>query len=151
MKIKMRRFTYRLERVLQYRRFLEKRVMLQLAKLKQEYRAMENRIGQLSKKRMQVAAQCQRAGVRGVDAVHYETYQGYLQKLKLDLDAASLELKEQEAAIHDQESILESETIKRKALETHKESRLTAHRELTAKEEQKFLDELLIRRQEVRI
>jgi len=147
----MRRFRYRLERVLQYRRFLEKKAMLQLAHLKQNYRAIENRMGQLEMKRMQVARQCQREGIRGVDVASYETYQSYLQKLKLDWTAAAAELEEKEAAIHNQESVLESETIKRKALETHKESRLRMHRELAEKEEQKFLDELIIRRQEVTV
>jgi flagellar export protein FliJ len=147
----MRRFSYRLERVLQYRRFVEKRAMLQLAKLKQGYRAIEMQIGQLNMKRLQVAEQCRREGLQGVDVIHYETFQSYLQKLKLELDEASVELAEKEAAIHNQESVLKSETIKRKALETHKESRLKAHRQQAEQEEQKLLDELVIRRQEVRV
>ncbi len=147
----MRRFKYRLESVLQYRRFLEKRAMLQLAKLKQEYRAIEKRIRRIAHKRLKVAEQCRSEGFEGVDVSLYENYQSYLQKLKVDLNEASAELKEKEDAIHNQESVLKAETIKKKALEIHKESRLKAHRELTEKEEQKFLDELVIRRQEVRV
>jgi len=147
----MRRFAYRLERVLQYRRFLEKKAMLQLSKLKQEYRRVENRIGALNFKRIQVAEKCRRKSLQGVDAANYETYQGYLQKLKMDLDAASRELKEMAAGIQNQESVLKSESIKRKALETHKESRWRDYCERSAKEEQKFLDDLVILRQEVKI
>ena len=147
----MQRFKYRLERVLQYRQFLEKKAMLHLAKLKQGYRSIEKRIGRLENKRLQVAEQCRNAGLQGVDVSHYETYQSYLQKLKSDLAAAATELEEKAAAIHSQESVLKSETIKRKALETHKENHWRTHREMTAKEEQKILDELVIRRQEVRV
>ena len=71
----MRRFSYRLERVLRYRRFAEKKAMLQLAKLKQGYRAIEMRIGQLNMKRLQVADECRREGLQGIDVVHYETFQ----------------------------------------------------------------------------
>lgn len=147
----MRRFKYRLESVLQYRRFLEKRAMLQLAQVKREYGSIENRIGRLNFKRRQVATKCRREGLQGIDVANYGSYQSFLQKLKTDLDEAAAELKQKEAAIHSQKSVLKSETIKRKALETHKESRLRAHRELNEKEEQKFLDELVIGRQEVTV
>ncbi len=145
----MRRFSFRLESVLKYRKFLEKKAMMQLAELRQGYIAIENRIEQLNNTRLKVAANCRGAGFKGVDVPRYETYRSYLEKLRMNLEHAAEELKEQAASIQNQEVVLKSHVLKRKTLEIHKESLLIAHREMAAKEEQKLLDEIVITRQEV--
>ena len=145
----MRRFSFRLESILKYRKFLEKKAMLQLAELRQAYIAIEHKIEQLTHMRSQVALTCRGAGLQGLAVPRYENYRSYLEKLRLDLEYAEEELKEQEASIHTQEAVLKSQMLKRKSLEIHKESQRLAHMQKNAREEQKLLDEIVITRQEV--
>lgn len=145
----MQRFSFRLESVLKYRKFLEKKAMMQLAELRQGHIAIENKIEQITVTRSKVGALCRGAGFKGVDVPRYESYRSYLEKLRMDWEHAVKELKKQAARIQDQEKVLQSQVLKRKALEIHKESLFSAHREMTVKEEQKLLDEIVITRQEV--
>lgn len=123
--------------------------MIHLAELRQAYVATENKIVQLTSMRSRLAATCRGEGFEGVVVPRYENYRSYLEKLRLDLEQAVEELKKQATNIHDQEAVLKSQTLKRKVLETHKESLLQDHKQMTAKEEQKLLDEIVITRQEV--
>ena len=78
----MRRFSFRLESVLKYRKFLEKKAMMLLAELRQGYIVIENRIDHLTDTRSKVAALCRGAGLEGVDVPRYETYRTYLEKIR---------------------------------------------------------------------
>jgi flagellar export protein FliJ len=147
----MRRFSFRLERILKYRKFLEKRAMIHLAELRHAYSRIESKISRLTDERLEVAEKCRGEGLKGVDVPLYDNYRSYIEKLRQDLERAATELKDKEAVIHSQEALLRSELIKRKALEIHKESRFRAHKEQTEKEEQKLLDEIIISRQEVKV
>jgi flagellar export protein FliJ len=146
----MGRFSFRLESVLNYRKFREKKAMMHLMELRRVYQGIEKKIMQLTSEKLKVAEKCRGEGEKGVDVPLYETYRSYIDRLQMDLEKASIELKEKEAVMKTQEAVLKSETIKRKALEIHKEALFMAHKEVTAKEEQKFLDEMIISRQEVR-
>jgi flagellar FliJ protein len=147
----MGRFSFRLESVLNYRKFLEKKAMMRLTELRRAYQGIEKKIMQLRNEKLKVAEQCRGEGVKGVEVPLYEAYRSYIDRLQMDLERAAMELREKETDMRTQEAVLKSETIKRKALEVHKEALFKAHREMTEKEEQKLLDEMIIRRQEVRV
>ena len=147
----MKAFSFRLESVLNYRKFLEKKAMMQLMREKKLYSEVEMLISHFKSKKSEVAKQCHLAGLNGVDASHYQTYKSYLGKLNDDIDKAYIELKEKEKDIEEQEMVLKNETVKKKAVETLRNRHFEEHRSMAEKAEQKYMDEVVILQRGVKI
>ena len=79
----MKPFSFRLESILNYRNYLEKKAQRDLFKAKSEVMGWEREIKRLSERRMEIAQECSEAGIRGIDAPRYQTYKTFLQKLNL--------------------------------------------------------------------
>ena len=109
-----------------------------------EYRELEREIEKLSKKRVDVAEQCSKEGLKGMDIPRYDIYRFFLQKVSDNLARARKSLKEAEEKIKEKKAVLKGESIKKKALETLKDLRRKKYILRLESEEQKTLDELVI-------
>lgn len=146
----MKKFSFRLESVLKYRKFRERKAIIKLMESRKAYDRIEKEILGLKDEQLEVGEKCRHESFQGMDVRLYKTYTSYLDKLGTEIQKAKAELEEKETAINQQLAVLKSETIKKKALEVHKESLFEAHSVMAQKEEQKMLDEMIINRQEVK-
>jgi flagellar export protein FliJ len=119
---------------------------MQLMREHRAYGEIEKTISQFKSKQSHVAQKCHHAGLNGVNASLYQTYQLYLDRLRHDIEEAYNTLKEKEKKIREQEMVLKKETTKKKALEKLRERQFEAYQNMTEKVEQNNLDELVINR-----
>jgi flagellar FliJ protein len=147
----MKPFKFRLESVLKYRRFMEKKEMMRLMRHKKACEDIKMSIRHLGAQRADMALKCSRAGAQGASVFKYLSYKSYLDSLQEDIEAAQHELTQKERRVREQEAVLKKETIRKKVLERLRELRFKDHREMIAKLEQKQLDELVINKREVSV
>jgi flagellar export protein FliJ len=140
----MKRFTFRLDRVLDYRNYLVKKAQGALARAKNEYRQREKRTKRLYQQRVDTTRACVAEGVKGLEVARYRLYQDYLQGLNGDIEKANISLKEVQLEVTAKETSLLNASVKKKALETLKDFQYKKYKESSGKEEQKALDELAI-------
>jgi len=140
----MKKFKFRLERVLQYRELLRKEVLRELWQANQALSETEQRLSRL--------LQSERGNLMGTTgsqtAESALLFGHYGARLKAEIDStrALLEVRQAEA-----DAVLNKyiEAAKdSKSLETLKARRREAHAELILKEEEKFMDELSVQRYE---
>ena len=140
----MKPFSFRLDSILNYRNYLEKRAQRNLVNAINEYRGLEREIERLSKKRIEIAGKCSEEGLRGMDVPKYHIYRFFLQKVTDDLERANMSLEKTEEKIKKKKAVLKGESIKKKTLETLKDLQLKKYMLRLETEEQKTLDELVI-------
>jgi len=140
----MKPFSFRLDSILNYRNYLEKKAQRNLANVINEYIGWEKEIDRLSKKRIEIARKCSDEGFRGMDVPKYHLYRSFLQKVNDDLERANIGLKRTEEKIKEKKAVLKGESIKKKTLETLKDLQLKKYMHRLEKEEQKTIDELVI-------
>ena len=144
----MKPFNFRLERILDYRKYIEKKAQGDLFNAKNECMKKEEEIQRLSMKRTEIANECSDEGFRGMVVPMYQIYQVFRQKLDHDLERIHISLKEGEEKVMEQEAVLKREVIKKKTLEVLKDLQHKTYRETLDREEQKILDEIVIIRRE---
>ena len=140
----MKRFSFRLEKVLRYRKYLEKKAQIKLINTINEYNMMENSVKMIAAKCKELSGECSDEKQKEMDVARYRLYCHYFQKLNDDQEAGNLALKKTEATVHLNRTLLKKESIKKKTLETLKEIQSCRYREISEKEEQKELDETAI-------
>jgi len=146
----MKLFSFRLDSILNYRNYLEKRAQRNLVNAINEYIGWEREIDRLSKRRIEIARKCSDEGFRGMDVPKYHMYRSFLQKVNDDLERANMCLKRTEEKIKEKKAVLKGESIKKKTLETLKDLQLKKYMHRLETEEQKTIDELVIMRKEGR-
>jgi len=139
----MKRFSFRLDSILSYRSYMEKKARMALVYVRNEYMGRENRIKKLTTKRTESITKCRDEAMNGLDVPVYKIHQAFLQKLDHDLEMAHMDLQEEERKVKAQESILKGESIKRRALETLKNLHLTDYMRTLEQEDQKLMDEMV--------
>jgi len=142
----MKPFSFRLDSILNYRNYLEKKARRNLANAINEYIGWEKEIDRLSKKRIEIARKCSDEGFRGMDVPKYHLYRSFLQKVNDDLGRANMSLEKTEEKIKKKKAVLKGESIKKKTLETLKDLQLKKYMHRLETEEQKTIDELVIMR-----
>ena len=147
----MKPFTFRLESVLKYRKFMEKKAMLRLMQKKKAREEIEMAINHLSVRQSDLATKCSQVGEKGTDAFLFQSYKSYLDTLRENIETAFGELKEKDHQIREQEAVLKKETTHKKALEKLRELGFEAHRGICEKMEQDYLDELVINQRGARV
>ncbi|MCD6264808.1 MAG: flagellar export protein FliJ [Deltaproteobacteria bacterium] len=146
----MKPFSFRLDSILNYRNYLEKRARRNLANAISEYIGWEREIERLSKKRIEIAGKCSDEGLRGMDVPKYHMYRSFLQRVSDDLERANMSLKKAEEKIEEKKSALKDKSIKKKTLETLKDLQRKRYMRRLETEEQKTIDELVIMKKEGR-
>ena len=104
----MKPFSFRLDSILNYRNYLEKRARRNLANAISEYIGWEREIERLSKKRIEIAGKCSDEGLRGMDVPKYHMYRSFLQRVGDDLERANMSLKKTEEKIEEKKEIVET-------------------------------------------
>ena len=140
----MRPFSFRLDSILNYRNYLEKRAQRDLFNAKNEYIGSKEALRKLEDKRMETARRCSDEGFRGIDVAFYQMYRSFLKKLDYDIEGAHISIEEGKEKVKVQEAVLRKESIKKKTLETLKDLQLKKYSERLEREEQKIVDELVI-------
>ena len=140
----MKPFTFRLDKILDYRKYLTKVAQIDLFNARTECIRREKKVKRLSEKRKEIAKSCIDEGVKGIDVPRYKIYLAYLSKIEHDLESAHTLLKQEKENVITKETILTNESIKKKTLETLKDLKHNKYIELSQREDQKILDEMVI-------
>ena len=147
----MKKFVFRLDKVLGYRSYREREAQKDLLYAKNEQMRRKKEIECLAVKRKEIARECIDEGFQGIAVPRYQLYQNFLNKLDYELEETIHRLKEDDKRVKDQEVILKKKTINRKTLEILKDLKKQDYVEALEKEEQKALDEMVILRREQRV
>jgi len=140
----MKPFNFRLDKILGYRSYLMKRAQADLFNARDEYKRRQKEVGRAAQQRIEVAKQCSDEGVKGIDVARYQIFISFLQKLECDLEQAHIRLQEGKEQVAAKEVVLKTASIKKKALERLKELQHKKHLEISEREAQKVLDEMVI-------
>jgi flagellar FliJ protein len=145
----MKRFRFRLDSLLGYREYLERRAQLALAQAVRELERRKEDMNRIDNQRRETARECDDASVRGVDVPLYLMYRGYMQSLDEYLEKAHTRVKEGEVNILERKTHLQKETVKKKSLVSLKERQLEDYLARCGREEQNAVDELILMRRGV--
>ena len=140
----MKPFTFRLDKILDYRGYLMRRAHIDLSVVRNECKRLEEEIERLSQKKVATAAECIDEGVNGMDVARYQIYQAFLQGLDDGLENAHTGLIEGEKQVLAKKAVLKNKSIKKKALEMLKEMQHKKYKETSIRKEQKTLDEIVL-------
>ncbi len=147
----MKPFTFRLDKILDYRGYLMRRAQIDLSVARNECKRIEEEIERLSQKKVATAAECIDEGVNGMDVARYQIYQAFLQGLDDGLENAHTGLIEGEKQVLAKKAVLKNRSIKKKALEMLKEMQHKKYKETSIRKEQKTLDEIVLVGREAKI
>ena len=142
----MKKFTFRLDKILDYRVYQELAAHKGVIEAKRERSKTERRMASLMKKRMDVSKECSAAGDAGIGVPKYRLYQTFLETLDYDLADAAVLLQRADQQVAEREKTLKQETIQRKMLETLKEMKKTDYFKTSVTQEQRDLDDMVISR-----
>jgi flagellar FliJ protein len=142
--LNMKSFKFRLDKILDYRKYLTKAAQIELFKAENECIRREKQIKRLSEERQELTKSCIEEGVKGIDVPRYRIYQAYLYKIERDLESARIFLKQEKKNVITKKTILKNESIKEKSLETLKDMKHKQYIELSERQDQKVLDEMVI-------
>lgn len=142
----MKRFSFRLDSILDYRRYLEKTAQRDLVAAKNEQMLRKRAAESLAVRRGETAQACRAESFEGIDVPRYHIYKSFLLGLDRDLEKAHAGLREGENTIRAKEVVLQRKTVGKRVLEVLKDLQRKAHRVQMERAEQKDLDELVIMR-----
>ena len=140
----MKPFTFRLERMLHYRGYLERRAQIDLYNTRNAYKAQEEEIKELVQMKGELDKEWRDEGARGIPVPLYHIYRSFMNKLGMDLEKAHHRLKELEKQVKAKEAVLKEETIRKKTLENLKDLQFDRFMQQLNTEEQKEMDEVVI-------
>jgi len=140
----LKRFSFRLEKVLHYRKYLETKAQIKLMDAINEHQKEENSIKMIIAKRIELADECAGEKEKEMNVARYRLYYHCFRKLNDDQEAGGLALKKTEEKVQTHRMLLTKESIKKKTLETLKEVQRVRYLEISGKEEQKKMDETAI-------
>lgn len=138
----MKRFQFRLQALLNYKKHLEEMARQEMAKAVAQVNECEQQIQTLIRDRKEAALTLEKRVAEGMSSGEFKRYHGFLQVL----DQMVVEQKKQkfrlEKALEEKRSILTKRTIDKRAMERLKEKRAEEYVREMLKEEQKVLDEV---------
>ena len=140
----MKPFTFRLDKILGYRKHLNRIAQIDLFNARNECIKREKEVKRLSEERKEIVKSCSDEGLKGIEVSRYNIYQAYLYKIMHDLESAHIRLKKEKENVITKRAILTNESIKKKTLETLKDMQHNNYIKMSEREEQKNLDEIVI-------
>jgi len=144
----MKRFSFRLDSILGYRRYQEKRAQRDLVNARHEQAERDRTAKQLADTRMEAATACTEEGFAGMDVPRYHLYTSFLRNLHKDIHKTHLKLRQGEEEIHAKQSVLTKRSVEKKSLEVLRDLKVKAYNLGIEQEEQKAMDELVIQRKD---
>lgn len=140
----MKQFSFRLEKVLRYRKYLETKALINLTDAINEYHKKEDSIKMIVAKRKEMSDECSGEKQKEMGVARYRLYYHFFQKLNDEQEAGGIELKNTEVKVQTRRMLLTKESIKKKSLERLKGIQSGRYHEISEKEEQKIMDETAI-------
>ena len=140
----MKPYTFRLNKILDYRKYLRKRAQIDVFNARNECQKREKEVLRLVEQRSEISKERDEEETKGMTVPVYQIFQAFLQKIEYDLEAAHLRLNEGKEKMMVKEAILKQASIKKKTLETLKNLQYKKYMEALVREEQKILDETVI-------
>jgi flagellar export protein FliJ len=139
-------FSFRLEKVLKYRKYVQKKAQRELSAARRAYGKETAAAKKLAEQRMQIAEETRRETTRGVEVPRYRFYLASMYQCDTQLEEAELAIEERRREVSAREGALRKASRESKILEKLKGQQFNRYRENMQREEQKILDELVIRR-----
>jgi flagellar FliJ protein len=140
----MKPFSFRLNKILDYRKYLRKRAQIDVFNARNECQKREKKVIRLNEKRSEISKECSEEETRGMSVPVYQLFTTFMKKIDDDLKEAHLRLNEGKDEVMVKEAILKQASIKKKTLETLKDLQYKHYMETLGREEQKILDEIVI-------
>lgn len=140
----MKPYSFRLNKILDYRKFLSKRAQIDVFNARNECLKMKKEVLRLIEQKAEISEDRSKEEEKGMSVPEYQIFQAFLQKLDYDLKEAHLRLDEGKENVMVKEAILKQASIKKKTLETLKKFQHKKYIEALGREEQKLLDEIVI-------
>jgi len=140
----MKKFSFRLKRVLEYRKNTEKLAQKELYYVRKEYLEAEKAIERMRGEKKLTAADCRQKVLHGMAVSRYKIYEKYLTKMEGELQNAGTALQLVGEKVEKKTEKLKQALIKKKTLEMMENKQYKNYLEQYEKESQKTLDELVI-------
>ena len=140
----MKSYSFRLNKILDYRKYLRKRAQIDVFNARIECQKKEKELLGLVDQRAEISEECSEEETKGMSVPVYQIFQSFMKKIDYDLKDAHLKLNEEKEKVMVKEAILKLASIKKKTLETLKDLQHKKYMENLGREEQKILDEIVI-------
>ena len=140
----MKSYSFRLNKILDYRKYLRKRAQIDVFNARIECQKREKELLGLVDQRAEISEECSEEETKGMSVPVYQIFQSFMKKIDYDLKDAHLKLNEEKEKVMVKETILKIASIKKKTLETLKDLQYKKYMETLGREEQKILDEIVI-------
>ncbi|MCJ7538412.1 MAG: flagellar export protein FliJ [Desulfobacterales bacterium] len=140
----MKSYSFRLNKILDYRKYLRKRAQIDVFNARIECQKKEKELLGLVDQRAEISEECSEEETKGMSVPVYQIFQSFMKKIDYDLKDAHLKLNEEKEKVMVKEAILKLASIKKKTLETLKDLQYKKYMETMRREEQKILDEIVI-------
>lgn len=140
----MKPYSFRLNKILDYRKYLRKRAQIDVFNARNECQKREKEVLRLVEQKVEISEECSEEETKGMYVPVYQIFQTFMQKVDYDLKEAHLRLNEGKEKVMVKETILKIASIKKKTLETLKDLQHKKYMENLGREEQKILDEIVI-------
>ncbi len=138
----MKKFEFRLEPVLKYRRYLERVAQQDTARANMNLKNCENRIMNLKTEYESQGAEMERAVLNGVSASGFRTFYQYLGAVESGLEEAESEKIELARVLDEKIVHLKQKSVDKKVIDLYREKQRDRYVQEIIKAEQKELDEI---------
>jgi len=141
----MKKFTFSLQPLLDYRKRYEDRLKKELAEIKKEEKRQKKIIEQLHKKRIKCEEELRKRRISGeIEIASLLIYQFYLDKLSLQIEEETKKMEEIFLKIKNKQTQIIEASKNKKVLEKLKEKRWLKFIDDVEKDEQRFIDEIAL-------
>jgi len=138
----MKRFQFRLQALLKYKKHLEEMARQEMAKAISRVNACEERIQTLGKERRDVAHSLEQQVEKGMGSGEFKRYHEFIGVMDQMLVSQKKTKQRLEKELVEKRSMLAKRTIDKRAMERLREKRADEYTREMLKEEQKALDEV---------
>ncbi len=138
----MKRFQFRLQALLNYKKHLEEMARQEMAKAVARVNICEERIQALVKERRDAADSLEKRVEKGMESGEFKRYHGFIAAMDQMLVAQKKTKQRLEKELSEKRSMLAKRTIDKRAMERLREKRAEEYTKEMLQEEQKALDEV---------
>ncbi len=140
----MKKFAFRLETLLKYRRNLEEKEQAELFQMMARLRREQNHLEDLQRKHQEILVELTEHRTAGADYGETSWFYIYLDRLRFEMRRSAERIVRLEQEVQDQKVVLMEASKKKKILDSLKTKRRKSHLAAEDKEEQKTTDELVV-------
>jgi len=144
----MKKFKFRLEAVLRYRKYRERNAQLELVKAKNAVVEKQNLIERLKQNRLQAILELKDHEDEGISVGRHRFYTNYITGTDAALEEEQKQLRVLEKVMRKHQELVKKEQIKRKTLEKIEEKQKNEYVSDFIKFEQKSMDEMVVIRRQ---